>query len=170
MMAIPTAAVYMIVVIASRVRIVVQFAGKEHRHRAIGIPCDTAEKTNARIRQSGFGTVADAAANHNIHAALGEKRRQRSVAAAVGVGKRNGGDSAVFDRIEAKLLGVTEMTEHKPVFVRNRDNQGDNILSFYIENTIYMIPRLSKSVNHYKNVKKSIYCVQNVLKFSYLVL
>ena len=115
--AVVAAGVAFAVVVAANVGIIVQVASQECFYSIIGIAGNAAVELDASLSQSHLCTAADTAADQNINTAAKEETGQGTVAAAVGIHDLGGNDVAIFDIVNLKLLGVTEMLENQLVCV-----------------------------------------------------
>ena len=109
--------------IALRLRIVLEFSLRQSPGRRIRAALDTAKELDARLGQRVLGAHADAAADQRIHPGSLQKAAQSAMAAFSGVHDLRMDNLPILHIVELELLRVAEMLKNFSIFIRYCDFQ-----------------------------------------------
>ena len=107
------------VMVASDVGVIAEITCEQRLNRRVARADDTAEQTDACLRERHLRAAADTAANQDVRAVVAEHGRKRAVSLTVCIhnGRRN--DLSVFNIVNLERFGVTEMLKDLFVFISN---------------------------------------------------
>ena len=112
-------AVRMLMVGACHIRLIIKCTIQQSRYRCICVSGHTAIQTDTGLRQSSFGTGADAAADQRINTVAQQESGQSTMPAPRDRHCFSRNDRSVRNSIKAKGLRMSKVLEHLSVFIGN---------------------------------------------------